>query len=373
MNDFYESLFFEGDSPNDPTELGGKGGALFIPAHGLESDGGDLSVGGLRFIRLNFRQWDMIEKSWIRDVYGDFYRARPKWYCLFPFDAGPETSSAEVEVLTHTFLEEFRCFVLAARLVQPGVLVDVYRVVHVARFGAQNLRTVGPGRFRLYTTAFGESIVLPPKSRELGERTELLPPRVVHPIGPAYRVAKDTVAPIERALALYKSCLSGRADSAIGVVLRNFTVGHDIFLHQRQRLLCLLKALEACFGSFNRPGKKPVLGRRIAKAFDLLLGGAGEIESRIENDLRAVRNALAHGADDRQLLDFTAAEVLLGDVLRAGLPSLLGLILKLQKATGYASKTPGSSPMHVFQQLLDSADGGDLEAAQWLVQKEAVN
>ena len=367
MSDFYQSFAPPGNSPRDPLELGGKGGALFVPTHGLESSEDDISVAGLRFVRLNFYQWDMIEKLWVRDVYGDFFRARPKFYCLFAFDVDEGMPPANIQELTKPFLDEFERFVLAARIVQPDVLVNAHRIAHVARIGMQNFRTVGLGRFRLYTTAFGEPMVLPAKSRKFGEREELLPPRVIQPIGRAYTIGEETIAGIEQTLALYKNCLALGADMAIGVVLRNFTVGHDIFLHRRQRMLCLIRAHEACFGPFNRPQKKPVLGRRIAKAFELFRSSRADIEMLVEGNLRAVRNALAHGGDGRQPLDFAAAEVLLSDALRVGLRPLLRLALQNTKA-GPFSQTPEASPMDVLQQLLDSAEAGNNEAVDRLLQ-----
>jgi hypothetical protein len=189
-------------------------------------------------------------------------------------------------------------------------------------------------------------------------------------MGLAYKLDPSIISSIEQNLFLYQQCLEARTARSLGLVIRNFTVGHDIFLHQRQRLLCLIRAMEVCFGSFNRPGKSPKLGSRIAKAFHLSDRQAPDVERQVESDLRQMRNALAHGAELSPALPSSPAlhecETLLQDILRVGLISLMKLTLKLRLGAAY-SKSLDSSPMLAFQQLLDSASKGDTEATQYLL------
>lgn len=363
-------IFDFNDVPKDPVELGGKSGALFVPVPGLCADERDFFVSNLKFVRLHPRSWRIIEKNWIVDMYLELYGATPRFYCVFPFDSEDGFDPSNFEELAQPHINNLKQFLFAARLVQPGTLVDPERVAFVFRVAWINYRLVGGGRFRLYGTVFGDDVVLQPKQRELGDHAVYYEPRIISSAGTAYRVDNDSIIEIERMLNLYKLYLDGPTNSGIDMAIRNFTKGQDIFLFQRQRIFCLLTALEATFGKFNYPKKVPSLGQRVSQAYQFFRGGSTQIENRVEQDLRAVRNAIAHSAEYRRRLDYGVAEEFVVDILRVGLPPLLRLALhqrtKHTEIDLIIHKKNYLTPVLAFQELLDLASSGNSQAAQFL-------
>lgn len=353
----HEPLEYIEDSP----------GALFTPLTGLSCDRQDVQIGNLRLIKILPGDWRMIEKDWIIDLYLDYFTASPRYYAAIPVDSA-EAMNADIDGYLNRTLAPVSELVLAMRLAAPGFVVDPHYSTPVLRINYMNHRAVGRERYRLYGIAFGDDLVLPAKTRRVGDRTIIYPERVIPSSGPALQLKDEIVPTVERMLALYKAYTAGPPNTAVEIAIRNLTRGHDIFLTFTERLLCLITALEAVLGPFG-DGR---LESRLTQTYLIFRGKADRTTARIEPELRRVRNAVAHGADYRRDLDYKGVSELLRDVLRIGLPPLIRLAtssgaraLELATEEGDEGLPP---PSIAFQRLLDRSVAGDQESRRALVE-----
>jgi hypothetical protein len=356
--------------PRDPLEYAGAvTAALFVPLHGLTCDRNDLRVGDLHLLRLPARAWEILERGWVVDLYRDHYAARSRFFCVIPLRS-IEGLEDDVDGFLDRHLGGLRALILALRLTSPGVVVDPDYTTPVIRTrDLINHRAVSARRFRLYGTVFGEDLVLPGKLRTVGERRIFYPQRVVASSGPSLQLQDSTISVVEELLALGRDQRDQPPDPVLDLAIRNFSRGHDVFLTIRERLVCLITALEAVYGGFRRGGG-PSLGRLIAEAYAVLRGVSPDVEQRIEQAVRPVRNAVAHGADHHRDLDYGDSAESMRDALRVALPALLrydgSAAADRSAVSGLRDAASAPRPVEAFQHLLVRSVDGDTTARQAL-------
>lgn len=363
-------VFFDEDAPGDPLDyVEGSPGGLFVPLTGLSCSQTEIRAGGLTLVRMHPRTWRLIEKSWLVDLYQESYAAAPRFYCVIPVDSAEEML-ADTDGFLERALAPLRELLLAMRLVTVGYVVDPDHATPVLRIDGVNHRAVGHERYRLYGTVFGDDLVLGPKERRLGDRTVSYPERVIHSSGRALRLENELLPVVERYLAVYRTYAAGPKSRAIEVAITNLTQGHNPLLTVREQLFCLITALEAVFGAFRRRRKEPGLESRVAQAASIFRGEDGDIQPRLAHEVRAVRNAIAHGADYSRDLPYEDAAEWMRDALRIGLPPLLLLATPAGSCGMKAATDPADeaapTPSLAFQRLLDRAASAEQVAQQAL-------
>lgn len=365
--------FFDSGGPRDPLELigGATSGAVFVPLPGLVSPQDSLRIDSVSLIRMPLLSWRLLEPNRVVDFYSEFYAAMPRFYLAWPFESQDGEIPDEIELILEAAFSWLDSFLLALRLSAPGILIDPSRLVFHMRTAGINVRPVETGRYRMYTTIMGASdVILPPKRRKLGDREHHYPERLLPTAGPAYELGPDLQPTVEANLGLVKAYRSGTENPGVEIAVRNFSKGHDILLQLSQRLICLFTALETVFGRFEILQEGVGLGRRIAAACTLTGMDSSAVEARVEGELRRVRNALAHGAQGRRQLDYFAAEVFCGEVLRVGLPMLLRMALagrdRLQEIAALSDGEEAFAPPAALQSALTRLADGDEQIAELL-------
>lgn len=348
----------------DPVTLGGKNSAYFVLMNGLESKDKDFTLCNFRFVRLTAAQWSFLEKRWIIDLYRDFYEGIPRFFCLIPFDTDISSGlNVDTEQKIHRWNTDLQDLINTMRILKPGILVDIAQTVIVIRQFPTNLRFANFDRYRLYGYGIGSETTLPQKMRSYCGKEVLVPPRKIDSIGDAWEVTAENKKLIEKSYESYQFYINSGGHPTINFAIRNFNVGQNIFLNNRQRLFSLLSATEALLGGFERPRKRPTLGAKVATLYSLFGLKSDYVEENIEKNLRAVRNALSHGSDYSRNVNLTFGIKSSSEILRLTIRLLIPYFNRT-----YTSMTSQSSPnketdirtiVDSFKKLLHNATNGD--------------
>jgi hypothetical protein len=292
-------------------------GVVYVPVHGLVCAHEAFDFAGLSFRRVPPDAWRMLEPNWIADQYADRYAAAPRIFVVAEIEA--EQGALLTDESLVPIKQRYTAFVTAARLAARGALVDWHRVCPVLRIGSQNQRLAGAFRNRLWGAMFEEPRMGRGRRREFGDRVEWRPPQALFPHELPYELTDDVVELIAPWLHDLER-LRATADGArVLRLIRDFERAQDPLFHARARLLCVLAAFEALFGSFMREDRDVGVGVAVSRVLQRAGIEPNDSASYVESILREERNRLAHGADVKRPLDIARMTAELSALLRIGL------------------------------------------------------
>lgn len=274
-------------------------GIAFVPIPGLLSDVDEILIADLLVREIDVMDWRMIENTRATDIYMSHYQAAPRYYLVAPLVA---ESEEEADAEMAAVVQDAEDLVLALRLLGDADLIEARYVTPVRRLGAINLRPVPEvARSRFLTTTFGPS-------REILVRDQFSQREWTEDLfslgGEPFALYEADVPKLESRLSLVRHHRLHSSSELLRSAVRMYTLGRSRLLRPRQRLVALFASLEALVGGFRRRGDTPRLGDHLG----LIVSGdravAQELGTAIEQELRPIRNDLAHGRDpldDEQL------------------------------------------------------------------------
>lgn len=317
------------------------GGNIFLPVHALQLEEEQVPCHGLLFARVDGQTWSMLESLWMRDQEMDIWMNQERVFAITSFSG--EIKSVQDPAFTQA-LEAYAAIVAAARLVAPGVWIDVQHIAPVARANnGINVRVVGSGRPRLWASVFGDALKVRGRRREWARRVECRPLQYHLPHGPAYMMNASRARNIESTITVLGELQALAPNHAWWIAHRSFQRGHDLFLPRRLRLAALFGAFEAIFGPFHREKGDAGIGVAVQTVLERAGWDAREPAAYVEKTLRPARNRLAHGSDVAMPMDFAAVETNLLDLLRAGLAFASAWIRGMQQPDGPIAPGPARS------------------------------